>query len=83
MQGERAIDVGVFERAVFDHQPIARMAFFTRLEAKHERSRDLRATVGERARSGEQDRDVPVVPARVHDASALRAVFAFYELDDR
>ena len=43
VQRERAIDVRILERAILDHQPVARVAFFARLEAEDERARYLRA----------------------------------------
>jgi hypothetical protein len=50
---------------------------------KHERARHLGAARGERFGRRQQDRDVPVVPAGVHDAVVLGDVVDGVELADR
>ena len=74
---------GFFERAVLDHEAVAAAPLFARLKTEDERTRDLGAQLAEPARRAKQDRDMPVVTARVHDARDLRFVRRVDELRDR
>ena len=83
MQRKRALDVRILQRTFFDHCLGAGRPFLGRLKAEHDRSRDLGFSPRQIARGSEQDRHVPVVPARVHHAVSRGAIGNVVQLLDR
>jgi len=70
----RTLDAEALEHSGLDHRFRSALALFGGLETEHEGPGERVAALGNRASGSEQDRDVPVVTARVHGTGDDRCV---------